>query len=126
MLDLRKREKDIRKFVRKIEHSIQAVFSDLGVQTFTDESRVGVWVKMPNGEEKKIAAIGLRFQKWISSHGISLNINPDLEAFKGIVPCGLRGYGVTSLKDLGLLPSIKEVDMLLKKHLQENLIEEIL
>ncbi len=90
------------------------------------EDRVGVWVRrperppLPGGEpaEDKIAAIGIRVRKWVTFHGISLNVDPDLSHFDGIVPCGIRGYGVTSLLDLGLVVSMPEVDGILRRRFE--------
>jgi lipoyl(octanoyl) transferase len=90
------------------------------------EDRVGVWIARPDRPEiapglpaeDKIAAIGIRIRKWVTFHGISLNVDPDLDHFSGIVPCGIRGYGVTSLADLGLPVSMPEVDMVLREEFE--------
>ncbi|MBX9696732.1 MAG: lipoate-protein ligase B, partial [Alphaproteobacteria bacterium] len=84
-------------------------------EAFRREGRVGLWVQNPNGEEAKIAAIGVRVQKWVTSHGFALNVSPDLTCFKRIIPCGIASYGVTSLHDLGVNVSLSEADEILKK-----------
>ena len=83
--------------------------------------RIGVWVPIAGGSEAKIAAIGIRVRKWVSFHGISLNVAPNLQHFDGIVPCGIRDFGVTSLADLGLEVSMDDVDAALMKHAPEYL-----
>ncbi len=102
MLDLSKGEKDLKKFICSLEECLINSLSQLGITGERRENRVGIWVKMPDGSEKKIAAIGVRVRKWVTFHGISLNIDPDLSHFDGIVPCGLSTYGVTSLADLNV------------------------
>lgn len=109
MLDLNKRGKDVRAYVQNLERWIIAVLDHFGVEGFTRDGRIGVWTNTPAGE-KKIAALGVRVQGWVTSHGIALNVNPDLSHYAGIVPCGIREYGVTSLADLGFTVSRQEVD----------------
>ena len=104
MLDVRRRCGDVRAFVRLLEDWVIATLARFDVSGETRPDRVGVWVRRPDkGEavEDKIAAIGIRVRRWISFHGLSLNVAPDLTHFDGIVPCGIRGHGVTSLADLG-------------------------
>ena len=113
MIDLRKRGQDIRAYVRGLESWIISALKDLGVHGWTDPDRIGVWVDSETGSAK-IAAIGVRIRRWITFHGISLNISPDLSHFDGIVPCGLAGYSVTSLRALGLEAKIEDVDTILK------------
>jgi lipoyl(octanoyl) transferase len=103
MLDLKQRGSDVRAFVAALEDWIIASLAKLGVAGERREDRVGVWVhRQGQNREDKIAAIGIRVRHWISLHGISLNVSPDLSHFDGIVPCGIREHGVTSLKDLGI------------------------
>ena len=92
--------------------------SEFGVTTFRREGRVGIWVET-QGQEKKIAAIGVRVRKWVTLHGVALNVNPDLSHYQGIVPCGLTQYGVTSLADLGISATLDEVDAVLIRHFQK-------
>jgi lipoyl(octanoyl) transferase len=119
MLDLKARKSDVRAFVEALEAWIVGTLWHFHIRGFTDPARVGVWVGRPDkgeGCEDKIAAIGIRLRKWVSFHGISLNVEPDLGHFDGIVPCGIRDrrYGVTSLVDLGLPVTMAEADMALK------------
>lgn len=113
MLDLRRRGRDVRAFVHGLEAWLIAALARLGVAGETRADRVGVWVRRPEhgpGAEEKIAAIGVRVRRWATLHGIALNVNPDLSHFSGIVPCGIRGHGVTSLADLGRPVGMAEVD----------------
>lgn len=122
MLDLRRRGHDVRAFVAGLENWIIATLAAFNVTGERREDRVGVWVRRPEkgpGIEDKIAAIGIRVRRGVSFHGISLNVDPDLSHFSGIVPCGVRDHGVTSLVDLGLLVTIEDVDMALKAAYRE-------
>jgi lipoyl(octanoyl) transferase len=114
LMDLRNRDQDLRKYVWHLEEWLIQSLQELGVESFRREGRIGLWVDTPSGEAK-IAAIGVRIKKWITSHGIAFNVAPNLEHFGGIIPCGLKGYGVTSLADLGLTASMPEVDRVLVK-----------
>jgi lipoyl(octanoyl) transferase len=117
MLDVRRRGGDVRQFVRLLERWTIATLAHFGVRGEIRPGRVGVWVGRPGkgaGVEEKIAAIGIRVRRGVSFHGLSLNVDPDLEHFSGIVPCGIAEHGVTSLADLGLIVSMAEVDMALK------------
>jgi lipoyl(octanoyl) transferase len=117
MLDVRRRGSDVRAFVSALEGWIIATLDAFGVRGETRTDRVGVWVARPEkgpGMEDKIAAIGIRLRRWVSLHGLSLNVEPDLEHFAGIVPCGISGHGVTSLADLGRIVAMVEVDMALE------------
>jgi len=128
MLDLKRRRQDVRAYVAMLENWIIATLNAFNIRGERREDRVGVWVKRPEkpaglaGEsaEDKIAAIGVRLRHWISFHGISLNVEPDLSHFSGIVPCGIaaRHYGVTSLADLGLMISMSETDMILRREFE--------
>lgn len=114
MLDLRHRTQDLKLYVSTLEHWLRATLKIFDIDAAPRKGRIGLWVETPHGEEK-IAAIGIRVQKWITLHGIALNVHPDLDHFKGIVPCGLKGFGVTSLQKLGKTASLKEVDQALQK-----------
>lgn len=121
MLDVRRRFGDVRSFVTALEHWIIATLGEFNVRGETRPDRVGVWVARPNkgpGVEDKIAAIGIRVRHWVSFHGLALNVEPDLEHFAGIVPCGISRHGVTSLADLGLPLSIFDVDNALALHFE--------
>nr|WP_243214596.1 lipoyl(octanoyl) transferase LipB [Methylobacterium sp. Leaf104] len=122
MLDLDRRRRDLRAYVAALEAWIIATLEAFNVRGERREDRVGVWVRRPErgaGVEDKIAAIGIRVRRWVSFHGISLNVEPDLTHFSGIVPCGIAGHGVTSLVDLGHLVSMAEVDMQLRSAFEE-------
>ena len=121
MLDLGRRKKDLRAFVASLEGWIIAALAEFGVTAGVREGRIGVWVVKPDGSEAKIAAIGIRVRKWISFHGISLNVAPNLQHFEGIVPCGIRDFGVTSLADLGIDADLAAVDAALIKHAPDHL-----
>jgi len=122
MLDLKRRRQDVRAFVAALEDVVIDALEQMNVRGERREDRVGVWVRrperpaLPDGSpaEDKIAAIGIRLRRWVSFHGLSLNVDPDLEHFSGIVPCGIRGYGVTSLVDLGLPVTMDDADLCLK------------
>jgi lipoyl(octanoyl) transferase len=123
MLDLKRRAPDVRRFVATLEEWIIRTLSDFNVRGERREDRVGVWVRRPergDGREDKIAAIGIRVKRWVSLHGLALNVDPDLSHFSGIVSCGVSDahYGVTSLVDLGLLVSMPEVDMTLRREFE--------
>jgi lipoyl(octanoyl) transferase len=119
MLDLARRGADIRRFVFDLEEWLIRSLSHFGVDGKRREGRVGIWVDRGGGREAKIAAIGVRIRRWVSFHGISFNVDPDLSHFAGIVPCGLRQYGVTSLRDLGRTPTMSDVDMALRAEFDE-------
>ncbi|WP_292062589.1 lipoyl(octanoyl) transferase LipB [Brevundimonas sp. UBA7664] len=117
MLDLNQRGKDVRTFVRGLERWIIGALGEFGVPADVREGRVGVWVERKGpgwSREDKIAAIGVKVRKWVSFHGISLNVEPDLDHFSGIVPCGIAQHGVTSLVDLGVPATMDEADAALK------------
>ncbi len=121
MLDLNKRGKDVRGFVHGLEGWIIGALDRFGVEAGMREGRVGVWVERKGAgwsREDKIAAIGVKVRKWVSFHGISLNVEPDLDHFGGIVPCGITEHGVTSLVDLGVLATMDEADDALKSSFQ--------
>ncbi len=122
MLDLSRRERDVRAFVARLEAWVIATLGEFNITGEIRDGRVGVWVArpdkppLPDGSprEDKIAAIGIRLRKWVSFHGISINVEPDLTHFDGIVPCGITGHGVTSLVDLGLPVTMGDLDTALK------------
>lgn len=117
MLDLRRRGGDVRRFVHDLEQWVIDALAMLGVTGETRADRVGVWVQHGSGSgwrEDKIAALGIRVRRSVSFHGLALNVAPDLEHFSGIVPCGITGYGVTSLADLGRAVDMAETDAALR------------
>jgi lipoyl(octanoyl) transferase len=109
MLDLEKRGKDIRCFVHSLEGWLIAALADLGVEARREPGRIGLWVGS-GPDEAKIAAIGVRVRRWVTLHGFSVNISPDLSHFGGIVPCGISEYGVTSLEALGKNANMSHLD----------------
>lgn len=123
MLDLRRRGPDVRAYVATLEEWIVRTLAAFNVRGERREDRVGVWVRRPeraDGHEDKIAAIGIRVKRWVSLHGIAINVDPDLTHFAGIVPCGVadRRFGVTSLVDLGLPVTMADLDCALKREFE--------
>ena len=119
MLDLKRRGSDVRGFVRDLEEWLIRTLAAFNVKGERREGRVGIWVareprRKIGGREDKIAAIGVRVRKWVTFHGVSFNVDPDLTHFGGIVPCGISEHGVTSLHDLGILVSMADVDLAMK------------
>ncbi len=122
MLDVSRREKDVRCFVRHLENWVIAALAEFNVRGEIRQGRVGVWVQRPDKPrladgsmaEDKIAAIGIKLRRWVSFHGISINVEPELSHFSGIVPCGIREHGVTSLVDLGLPVTLADLDAALR------------
>jgi lipoyl(octanoyl) transferase len=123
MLDVGARGRDVRRFVEQLETWVIATLDQFNVRGEIRPGRVGVWVQRPEKpltqtgqiSEDKVAAIGIRLRKWISFHGLSINVEPDLSHFSGIVPCGISDYGVTSLIDLGLPVTMADVDVALQE-----------
>jgi len=122
MMDLRKRGQDVRAYVHNLEEWVIRSLAEFGVTGERREGRIGIWVvrrDLPSGPmgavEEKIAAIGVRVRRWIAFHGVAINVAPDLSHFDGIVPCGLAGFGVTSLKALGHDVSMTDMDAALKR-----------
>lgn len=123
LLDVGKRGRDVRAFVQQLETWVIATLDTFNVRGLIREGRVGVWVERPekpgqangNPAEDKIAAIGIRLSKWVSFHGLSINVEPELDHFTGIVPCGISDHGVTSLVDLGLPVTMEDVDLALRQ-----------
>lgn len=128
MLDLNKRQKDVRWFVFEMESWVIASLASLGLKAERRSGRVGLWVKRPIKDETakeetaedKIAAIGIRLRKWVSFHGLSINVSPDLEHFSGIVPCGISQHGVTSLADLNIKVTMEDIDQALKSTFNQH------
>lgn len=123
MLDLRARGQDLRRFIAALEGWIIASLAELNIKGERREDRVGVWVQRPDkgiGHEDKIAAIGIRVRQWVPFHGISINIDPDLSHFNGIIPCGVANpdYGVTSLADMGHLMLMSEFDVVIRQNFE--------
>jgi lipoyl(octanoyl) transferase len=101
LLDLTRRARDVRGFVHALEGWVIDTLADFGVESWRAEGRVGIWTNGPDGREAKIGAIGVRIRRWVTMHGFSVNLSPDLSHFGGIVPCGIEEFGVTSLAALG-------------------------
>ena len=120
MLNLRERSYDIRRFVNTLESWIVDSLSDLGVESRLIKGKVGVWIDKGGEPEEKIASIGLRVRKGITFHGISLNIDPNLDHFNGIISCGNKKNGVTSLKKLGIILPKEKIDEILLKNFEKN------
>ncbi|MBI5164626.1 MAG: lipoyl(octanoyl) transferase LipB [Magnetospirillum sp.] len=113
MLDLKQRGADVRAYVHTLEDWLIRTLARFAVKGERRDGRVGIWVDRGRGREDKIAAIGVRVRHWVSFHGIALNVDPELDHFAGIVPCGIRDHGVTSLWDLGHTATLEEVDLAL-------------
>jgi lipoyl(octanoyl) transferase len=114
MLDLKSRTPDVRAYVRDLEQWLIETLALFHVKGERREGRVGIWVQR-GLKENKIAALGVRIKRWVTFHGVALNVDPDLSHFDGIVPCGVRAHGVTSLADLGIAVSMADVDVALKE-----------
>lgn len=127
MLDLNRRGRDVRCFVHQMEDWVIATLDQFGIRGERRAGRVGVWVVRPDKppapdgtpREDKIAAIGIKLRRWVSFHGVSINVEPDLDHFDGIIPCGIRDHGVTSLVDLGLPVTLEDVDLALQHTFQQ-------
>ncbi|QFS82289.1 Octanoyltransferase [Roseivivax sp. THAF40] len=127
MLDVSRRGRDVRRFVGDLEAWVIAALGEFGLTGHIREGRVGVWIERPDRPrlatgamaEDKIAAIGIRLRRWVSFHGVSINVEPDLSHFDGIVPCGITDYGVTSLVDLGLPVTMDDVDVALRRSFED-------
>jgi lipoyl(octanoyl) transferase len=110
MLDLQRRKPDLRRYISQLEEWVMRALARFDVRGERRPDRIGIWVVRPGGQEAKIAAIGVRVRRWVSYHGVAINLDPDLAHFGGIVPCGISGFGVTSLADLGLTTTMAELD----------------
>jgi len=117
ILDLKRRSADVRGFVHALEDWVIAALAEFGVSARAVEGRVGIWCDTPGGQEAKIGALGIRIRKWVTMHGFSVNIDPDLSHFDGIIPCGISEYPVTSLRQLGITATLDDFDKALKKKL---------
>ncbi|MFL5335992.1 MAG: lipoyl(octanoyl) transferase LipB [Geminicoccaceae bacterium] len=115
MLDLKQRGGDLRRYVRQLEELAIRALASFGVHGQRRDGRIGIWVEQPDGSEAKIGAIGVRVRRWVSYHGLALNLAPDLSHFAGIVPCGISGYGVTSLAALGVRAELADLDAALRQ-----------
>ena len=120
MLDLKKRGRDVRAFVCALENWIIETLAEFGIEGGRRDGRIGVWVTKPDGSEAKIAALGIRIRRWISFHGISINLDPDLAHFSGIVPCGIAEHGVTSFKDLNINANMAGLDAALINNFEKR------
>jgi lipoyl(octanoyl) transferase len=114
MLDLRRRGEDIRCYVHDLEEWLIRALARFNVKGERRQGRVGIWIVGRDGSEAKIAALGVRVRRWVSFHGVALNVDPDLSHYRGIVPCGISEHGVTSLAALGITASMPEVDIALR------------
>jgi len=114
MLDLKNRKPDVRAYVHDLEHWLIQTLAEFNVKGERRQGRVGIWVQRGTREDK-IAALGVRIKRWVTLHGVALNVEPDLGHFTGIVPCGVTAHGVTSLADLGIAVTMADVDVALKK-----------
>jgi lipoyl(octanoyl) transferase len=110
MLDLQRRRPDLRAYVWRLEEWVIQTLRQFDVRGERRSGRIGIWVVKPDGAEAKIAAIGVRVRRWVTFHGLAINLRPELDHFAGIVPCGIRGFGVTSFADLGLATSMTQLD----------------
>jgi len=116
VLNLSKRERDIRKLISKIENCIIQTLKEYKIESYNDSKNIGIWVNKQKNS-KKIAAIGIRVKKWVAYHGFSLNVCNDLSKYKGIIPCGIRDRGITSLKDMGVKNYRNIEEVIIKKFL---------
>ncbi|MCA0978254.1 lipoyl(octanoyl) transferase LipB [Qipengyuania flava] len=121
MLNLKERGRDVRCFVHSVEGWVIGTLADLGVECWRSEGRIGIWTQDIDGREAKIGAIGVRVRRWVTMHGFSVNIAPDLSHFSGIVPCGIEEFGVTSLAKLGLDIRPEDFDKALKNRASDFL-----
>lgn len=115
-IDLGKRGKDVRNFVHHLEGWMIAALGDLGIAARRAEGRIGIWTDDAQGREAKIGALGIRVRRWVTLHGFSINVDPDLSHFSGIVPCGISDYPVTSIAALGGTASMEALDVALRVH----------
>ena len=110
MLDLERRRPDLRRYIWQLEEWVIRTLAHFNVRGERRAGRIGIWVIEPSGQEAKIAALGVRVRRWVTFHGVAINLEPELEHFSGIVPCGISGFGVTSLAALGLTTTMAELD----------------
>jgi len=121
LLDLTKRGRDVRAFVHALEGWVIATLGDFGVEAWAADGRIGIWTRDVDGNEAKIGAIGVRVRRWVTMHGVAVNLAPDLAHFGGIVPCGIADYGVTSMARLGLPLAVEDWDEALLARLPQFL-----
>lgn len=121
MLDLARRGRDVRRFVCALEGWVIATLGDLGLEAWRAPGRIGIWTRAGGGGEAKVGAIGVRVRRWVTMHGFSVNLDPDLSHFAGIVPCGLADYGVTSMAELGYAIRRETFDAALERRLPDFL-----
>jgi lipoyl(octanoyl) transferase len=114
MLDLTRRDRDVRCHVHRLEEWMIRTLVHFGIQGERRDGRVGIWVVRPGGADEKIAAIGVRVRRWVTYHGVALNVDPELDHYRGIIPCGIAEHGMTSLARLGVGASMDEVDRTLR------------
>jgi lipoyl(octanoyl) transferase len=119
MLDLTRRDRDVRCHVHRLEEWMILTLARFGIQGERRDGRVGIWVARPGGAEEKIAAIGVRVRRWVTYHGVALNVDPELDHYRGIIPCGIADHGVTSLAQLGVVATMTEVDRTLRERFGE-------
>ena len=121
MLDLKRRKNDVRLFVHELEEWLIRTLAEFNIKGERRAGRIGIWVAHGDGSEDKIAAVGVRVRHWVTFHGVSLNVDPELEHFSGIAPCGVRDerFGVTSLAALGVPVSMEDVDVALKRAFEQ-------
>tara|TARA_B100001245_G_C22573042_1_gene285258 strand:- start:116 stop:502 length:387 start_codon:yes stop_codon:yes gene_type:complete len=119
MMDLRTRGRDIRKYVYNLESLLINTIGEFGIKGERRHGRIGVWVSQGNNMDVKLGAIGVRVRKWVTSHGISLNISPNLAMYDAIVPCGINGHGISSLQELGVPALMRNVDEILCQNFQK-------
>jgi lipoyl(octanoyl) transferase len=119
MLDLRRCGQDVRCYVHRLEEWVIRTLACFAVRGDRRDGRVGIWVVLPSGNEEKIAAIGVRVRQWVTYHGLALNVDPELDHYRGIVPCGIAEHGVTSLAKLGIAATMEEVDTALRRTFAE-------
>jgi lipoyl(octanoyl) transferase len=119
MFDLQRRKPDLRRYIWQLEEWIIRTLAQFNVRGERRDGRIGIWVIEPGGGEAKVAAIGVRVRRWVTYHGVAINLDPDLEHFSGIVPCGISGFGVTSLAALGLTTTMAELDGALRATFEE-------
>jgi lipoyl(octanoyl) transferase len=124
VLDLKRRGADVRRYVERIEELVIRTLARFGVHGERRAGRIGIWVVLPDGSEAKIGAIGVRVRRWVSYHGVAINLCPDLGHFQGIVPCGISEYGVTSLHAVGVATSFADLDAALRASFAEVFEEE--
>ncbi len=120
MLDLKARGQDLRAFVCALEDWVISTLAQFNITGERRDGRIGVWVDRGQGREEKIAAIGVRVRRWVTFHGLSINLDPDLSHYQGIIPCGIAEHGVTSLVDLGLPVTMADLDTVLREKFEET------